>query len=233
MGNGVDSDPRTAVLVSGGLDSALLLLSLAEAESVVPVYVRFGLAWEAAELCALERFLDAARRPSIARLVTLDLPVAAIYGEHWSVTGRGVPDDASPDDAVHLPGRNLLLIGLAGVWCALHGVDRIAIGTLDANPFPDATPDFFRDYARLMSGALGHAVEVLAPFRGRDKSAIIAAHPGAALELTLSCVAPRDGVHCGACNKCHERRVAFERAGITDPTRYRRGASSLETAGAD
>jgi hypothetical protein len=34
-----------------------------------------------------------------------------------------------------LPGRNVLLIGVTAVWCALHDIGMIAIGSLDANPF--------------------------------------------------------------------------------------------------
>ena len=29
------------------------------------------------------------------------------------------------------------------------------------------------------------------------------------LELTFSCIDPRDGLHCGRCNKCAERQEAF------------------------
>jgi len=39
-------------------------------------------------------------------------------------------------------------------------------------------------------------------------------------ELTLSCMQPRDGLHCGRCSKCRERRDGFLEAGIADPTRY-------------
>src|SRR5947209_1697567 len=43
--------PALAVLVSGGLDSAVLLAESArERPSVFPLYVRFGLLWEEAEL---------------------------------------------------------------------------------------------------------------------------------------------------------------------------------------
>jgi 7-cyano-7-deazaguanine synthase len=40
------------------------------------------------------------------------------------------------------------------------------------------------------------------------------------LDLTLSCIRPSGGLHCGRCNKCEERRKAFEAAGLIDPTRY-------------
>lgn len=215
------SSQQIAVLASGGLDSAVLLVSLAESAAVTPLYARFGFAWEPAELRALEAFLAAVSNPSIATPVTLEVPVASIYGaRHWSTTGRDVPGYDAPDSAVYLPGRNLLLIGLAAVWCAVHDASRIAIGSLDENPFPDATPAFFRDYGRLISVALRHPIEVDAPFRGRHKWELIARHADLPLELTLTCMAPRDGAHCGACNKCRERRVAFVRAGVVDRTAY-------------
>jgi 7-cyano-7-deazaguanine synthase len=44
---------------------------------------------------------------------------------------------------------------------------------------------------------------------------------GVPLELTLSCMQPRDGQHCGRCSKCRERRDAFRDADIPDPTSYR------------
>ena len=44
---------------------------------------------------------------------------------------------------------------------------------------------------------------------------------GVPLELTLSCMQPKDGLHCGQCSKCRERRDAFAEAGVADPTTYR------------
>jgi 7-cyano-7-deazaguanine synthase len=211
---------RIAVLASGGLDSCVLLATLANEAPVTPVYVRFGLAWEVEELAALQRFLDAVARPVIEPLVVLDLPVAGIYGRHWSTTGEGVPGYEAPDNAVFLPGRNVLLIGLTAVWCSLHEAGRIAIGSLDENPFPDATPRFFASYSALLSEAIDHDIEVIAPFRGRHKWELITANAALPLELTLTCMAPRNGEHCGDCNKCRERHEAFSRAGVPDRTRY-------------
>ena len=211
---------RIAVLTSGGLDSCVLLADLSEKAEVIPVYVRFGLAWEEQERRALEAYLEAVARPSIAPLVVLDMPIASVYGQHWSTTGEDVPAADAPDSDVYLPGRNVLLIGLTAVWCAVHAVNQIAIGSLDENPFPDATPEFFGDYSRLLSGALSHPIEVIAPYRGLHKQELIARHTDLPLELTLTCMDPRDGMHCGACNKCFERQQAFRRAGVEDRTRY-------------
>jgi 7-cyano-7-deazaguanine synthase len=62
-----------------------------------------------------------------------------------------------------------------------------------------------------------------APFAALHKADVIrrGVELGVPLELTLSCMQPKDGLHCGRCSKCRERRDAFRQAGVTDPTPYR------------
>src|SRR5262249_38564238 len=144
-------DEPLAVLISGGLDSAILLgESLSRSSPVHPLYVRTGALWEQAELARLQRFLSSLAGPRLAPLQLLDQPVADLYGEHWSLTGDGVPGAATPDEAVYLPGRNVLLLSKPLLWCHLRGVPALALGTLGSNPFPDATPAFFDGFAKLV-----------------------------------------------------------------------------------
>jgi 7-cyano-7-deazaguanine synthase len=211
---------RIAVLASGGLDSSVLVADQARNAEVFPIYIQWGLAWEATERAALQAFLAALNNPAVRPLTILSVPIGAMYGNHWSVTGEGVPGLEEPDSAVFLPGRNVLLIGLTAVWCSTHEVSRIAIGSLGGNPFPDATPEFFRGFGRILSVGLSHGVQVEAPYRDLHKSEIIQRFSDLPLELTLTCMAPRGGKHCGRCNKCGERRLAFEQAGVPDRTAY-------------
>jgi 7-cyano-7-deazaguanine synthase len=218
---------RIAVLTSGGLDSSVLLAEEAKTAEVCPIYVRCGLAWEDAERKALDSFLNALNSPNVMPVTTLSAPVRAMYGDHWSVGADGVPGADEPDTSVFLPGRNILLIGLAAVWCSTHNVFRIGIGSLGGNPFPDATPDFFQKFAAALTSGLNHVVEVKAAFRELHKSEVIRRFKNLPLELTLTCMAPLDGQHCGQCNKCRERQVAFERSGIEDPTVYAGGTTNF------
>jgi 7-cyano-7-deazaguanine synthase len=211
---------KIAVLASGGLDSAVLLAELAGAAQVYPIYVKCGLKWEAEELRALNSFLAALKNPQVMPLTVLEIPTAALYGDHWSLSGANVPDADAPDSEVLIPGRNILLLGTAAVWCSTHGVSRIAIGSLDGNPFPDATHEFFESFARALSLGLGRAIQIEAPFRGIHKEELIRRSRSLPLNLTLTCMAPKEGVHCGQCNKCHERQLAFQKAGIADRTVY-------------
>jgi 7-cyano-7-deazaguanine synthase len=210
-----------AVLVSGGLDSAILLGEAARDQpAVVPLYVRHGLYWETVELASLRQFIEAVARPTVRPLVVLEMPVGDLYGTHWSVTGRDVPSAQTPDAAVFLPGRNVLLLAKAILWCHLHGVGAVALGSLQSNPFPDATPEFFTRYPEIVNRAVGGAVEVRCPYAGLHKADVMRRGRGMPLGLTFSCLHPVLDRHCGVCNKCAERRQAFTDAGMNDPTPY-------------
>ncbi len=210
-----------AVLASGGVDSAVLVADQAgRGRAVHPVYVRFGLVWERAEEAHLRRFLAALDDRRVRPLTVIELPAADVYGAHWSVSGSGTPDESTPDDAVYLPGRNLLLLAKTSVWCAGHGVERIALGTLRVNPFADSSEPFFAGFAALAALALGHPLAVERPFAQLTKAEVLELGRDLPVEHTFSCIAPVDVRHCGRCNKCAERRKGFAGAGIEDRTPY-------------
>ena len=211
---------RIAVLTSGGLDSCVLLADMARDAEVWPVYVRAGLVWEDEERRAIDRFIAALDSPNVRAVVELSAPMRPIYGEHWSTTGVDVPKPGDADDAVFMPGRNIVLIGLAAVWCSTRGVGAVAIGSLGGNPFPDATPEFFEAFGAALSRGLAHEIEILAPYRGRTKIDLIRENNDLPIELSLTCMTPVDGLHCGLCQKCEERIDAFTASGVEDRTEY-------------
>jgi 7-cyano-7-deazaguanine synthase len=214
---------RSAVLLSGGLDSAVLLAEEAAKGDVQPVYVAAGLAWEPAERDAVAALLASLKSTQgrIAPLVSLAVDMRDVYDAgHWAVTGQP-PAYHTPDEDVYLPGRNVILFGKAGVFCAIAKIDRIVVGTLAHNPFPDATPEFRSAIARALSLGLAHDLRIDAPFATVGKADVI--RRGVALgvdfNLTLSCMNPSP-LHCGLCSKCRERHDAFVEAGVPDPTAY-------------
>ncbi len=215
------SGDSIAILLSGGLDSCILLGDLLrQGEQVYPLYVRASLVLEDAELAAARRFVSAVAQPRLAGLVVLHSPVDDVYGSHWSITGEAVPDAASPDEAVYLPGRNAILVLKAGLWCQLHGIPRLALGVLGSNPFGDAVPAFFEHLESALRLATGVPLAVVRPFAGLTKVQVMQRGQHLPLELTFSCIAPQAGLHCGRCNKCAERQAAFRAAGLEDRTRY-------------
>lgn len=222
--------PTVGLLLSGGLDSSILTGHLlAEGYQVFPLYVASGLFWEETELAWARRYLAAIATERLAALTLLQMPVADVYGQHWAITGRQVPDADSPDEAVYLPDRNPLLLLKARMWCQQAGVHRLAIGSLGTNPFPDATDEFFDTFASILNRATQSEVEFLRPLTKLTKRQVMQIGRDLPLELTFSCINPQHGEHCGQCNKCAERHAAFGLIGMADPTRYRGGQRAVNS----
>jgi len=218
--------------MSGGVDSAVLLaeeVARPGADFVQPIYVSVGLAWEAAEQAAVRELL--ATKPLGGRtrpLVSLSVDMRDVYeAGHWAIEGKP-PRYHTPDEDVYLPGRNLILLGKAGVYCAGVGIVRLVLGTLAHNPFPDATPAFRSAMATALSLGLAHPLTIDAPLAGAGKADVIrrGVALGVPLWSTLSCMDPHQEpldplfAHCGTCSKCRERHDAFVEAGIVDETSY-------------
>jgi 7-cyano-7-deazaguanine synthase len=205
-----------------------MLAEEAVAGDAQPVYVSVGLSWEAAERQALQHFMAEGLGTIRTRpLVSLAVDMTDVYpAAHWARRGDP-PAYHTPDEDVYLPGRNVVLLGKAAVFCASARLDRIVIGTLDHNPFPDATPEFREAMARALSLGLGVPLQIGAPYARLSKAAVIerGARLGVRLELTLSFMNPQpNGTgfprHCGVCSKCRERHDAFVEAGVEDRTDY-------------
>ena len=218
---------KTALLLSGGLDSAILLGHLLDhGQSVRPIYVRSGCGWERAERSAVRRFVAALGSAAVEPLVELKMPVVDLYGDHWSTTNLQVPDGTTPDEAVHLFGRNTLLLVKALLWCQLHEIRHLALATLASNPFADASPEFFEQFAKALQTASAQPIEVLRPFERLSKTDVLEIGKHLPLQLTFSCLAPRNGYHCGQCNKCAERNAALQSLPGGDPTVYAQAAGA-------
>jgi 7-cyano-7-deazaguanine synthase len=204
-----------AVLFSGGLDSVVLAAHAACRAVVQPIYVRAGLAWETEELAAAQRLLaDGTRGPRMRPLVVLTADMRDVYPpSHWAVRGEA-PGYETPDADVYLEGRNIVLLSKAAVFMARHGIERILIGPLAGNPFPDATPQFFDAMQAALSLGLAARVVIEAPFASMTKAEVIrlGASLGVPVDLTLSCMQPRGGRPCDACSKCREREHALAEA---------------------
>lgn len=213
----------TMVLLSGGLDSAVLLSIVGQTDEITPVHVRCGYAWELAEAHYIDRLLlsggiMAKFKP--LQIVNVDMRDVLPEG-HWALTGI-VPAYATADEAVYLDGRNITLLSKAAVLAAKLKIRKIAMGLLKGNPFPDATPAFLTAMSRALTLGLAHDIQIQTPLATWTKADVVREAKRVALpfDLTLSCMGPIGGQHCGRCSKCRERHEAFVAAGVPDPTAY-------------
>ena len=111
----------------------------------------------------------------------------------------------------------------AGTWLANAYTDRVRMLVLrqgSTGRWFDESRDLRADFAAALNRGAARPVQMLRPFGNLHKREVLRLGVGLPLELTCSCLAPVDGLHCGRCNKCAERQAAFREAGLPDPTAY-------------
>ena len=171
-------------------------------------------------------------------LVSLSVDMRDVYAAtHWAVRGQP-PAYHTPDEDVYLPGRNIVLLGKAGVYCAAaqHRSPRPRHARTQSVSRRDAGVPR-RHGARAVARPRARSADRRALLRS-SKAEVIrrGVALGVPFELTLSCMNPgignrESGVesrirnpesprHCGLCSKCRERHDAFIELGVADPTEY-------------
>ena len=211
-------------MLSGGLDSAVLAADALRLGPITAIYVSVGFAWEAEEREMLAALFLQPPFLGTAPPVTLTFDMRDVYPpDHWAMRGTPPAFD-TPDEDVYLSGRNVILLSKAAVYLATADLapSRVLMGQLAGNPFPDATPAFLDAIGRALSLGLATTLQVETPLARLRKADVIrrGMELGLPLQLTLSCMQPLNGVHCGRCSKCRERLDAFREAGVVDPAHY-------------
>jgi 7-cyano-7-deazaguanine synthase len=214
---------RTVLIYSGGLDSTVALWMLrAAGHEVRALSFDYGQRHRrelehARSICAAHGIEHASidlssLRPLIARgSQTGDAPVPEGHYEEESMKTTVVPN------------RNMVMLACAAAHALAVGAEEVAYAAHagDHAIYPDCRPGFIAALNAALALADWSSVRVVAPCLTLTKSEIVAAghRLGAPLGDTWSCYVG-GAVHCGRCGTCVERREAFERAGVPDPTEY-------------
>ncbi len=224
--------PRAVVLLSGGLDSAVLL-ALAKAGGFEP----YALSVDYGQRHRAELDRAAAQVQSAGaehRVVALDL--RAIGGSALT-SDAAVPKDRSAGEMnagvpiTYVPARNTILLGIALGYAETLGAQDLFFGAnaLDHAGYPDCRPEFFAAFESLANLATrastqgGHRLRLHTPLLYLAKAEIIRTghRLGVDFAQTLSCYDPDSAGHaCGRCDACQLRRQGFAEAGFDDPTVY-------------
>lgn len=198
------------LLLSGGLDSAVLLYHLrAAGHGVRCLTVDYGQR-HAREVEAAERLaVEAGAEWTFAPLGCPHL----LRGS--ALTGgkplpQGVPADAREQAATVVPGRNLLLLALAGAYAVSTDASHVAYAATgsDFAVYADCRPLFVEAAATALWR--GYGVKVEAPFLDWDKARVVqrGRELGVPFELTYSCYLGEE-VPCGTCAACLARGAAL------------------------
>lgn len=144
----------------------------------------------------------------------------------------GMVDDKAPNGlpTSFVPGRNLMLLGLAVSRAGALGATHVVVGVCqtDYSGYPDCRADFVAAFQGAVGQAWpsGHAapiVHVPLMWRTKAETVVLARElPGCweALAVTVTCYnGQRPG--CGTCPSCELRRKGFADAGEVDPSTVR------------
>jgi 7-cyano-7-deazaguanine synthase len=225
-----NSRPKAVVLLSGGMDSAVVVAIARERGfDVHALSVRYGQR-HTSELDAAARFAAAA---GLASHKVVDVDLRSIGGSALTDAGIDVPTAGDTGDAIpvtYVPARNTIMLSLALGWAEVIGAADIFCGVnaVDYSGYPDCRPEFVAAFERLANlatkvGVEGAGLRIHAPLQHLGKDDIVreGLRLGVDFALTVSCYqADADGRACGACDACRLRAQGFATAGAGDPTRY-------------
>ncbi len=227
------TDKPAVVLLSGGMDSAVVLaMAREQGYACHALSVRYGQR-HTSELDAAKRV---ARALGAVAHKTVEVDLRSIGGSALTDSQIDVPLDSpqhpgGPDIPVtYVPARNTIMLSLALGWAEVLGAADIFCGVnaVDYSGYPDCRPEFiaaFQTLANLATkaGVEGAGFRVHAPLLHMSKADIV--REGLRLDVdfaqTVSCYqADGNGSACGHCDACRLRAEGFSAAGIDDPTRY-------------
>jgi 7-cyano-7-deazaguanine synthase len=224
MSGRIQMTTRTVVIFSGGLDSTTLLYDLqATGDDVAALAINYGQRHSRELFCAQKICQEIG-----VDLTTLDLSgLAQIFGRNsLSDTSVAVPEGQYAEDSMQqttVPNRNMILLSVATGWAISNGYQAVTFGAHSGEytPYPDCRPEFATAMDNAAQLCDWQPIRILAPFVTWTKSDIVrrGAELGVPFQSTWSCYVGGEK-HCGRCGTCLDRKSAFEKSGIADPTDY-------------
>jgi 7-cyano-7-deazaguanine synthase len=215
---------KTVVVLSGGLDSTVLLAKLlAEGRECRALTIDYG----QRHVCEIEAAKTICAYYGVRHQIADLRALVPLWGSN-SITDADVPvpDGHYTEERMKttvVPGRNLIFLSVAAAWTIGNEYDSLAYGAHngDHTIYPDCRPEFADALAPAIALADWRRVTLERPFVHMTKADIarLGAELGAPLYLTWSCYKGGE-IHCGLCATCIERKEAFALAGVPDPTRY-------------
>jgi 7-cyano-7-deazaguanine synthase len=174
---------RATVLLSGGIDSAVVLALLA------------------ADGCAANAIWIDYAQPAAAAEREASNAIASSYGAIWNEVILG---GLKPPTMGEFPGRNDVLVALAASYTS----DRlIGIGIHAGTNYVDCSPVWLEGWQELLAREYQGRVDIFAPLVTLEKAQVyaLARQLDVPMALTYSC--ETGDTPCGSCLSCKDRRL--------------------------
>lgn len=221
------------VLLSGGVDSSVLLHHVARDPKRGPVH---ALSFDYGQRHSRE--LECARRQAaaagVARHEVIDIAfMGAILktGSALIAGGEDVPDldglgaDQLEQPPTYVPNRNMMLLSIAAAYAEAQSIRDVYYGAQaqDEYGYWDCTEAFLERVNRVLVLNRNEPVTIHAPFVRMRKAETVAMGLALGVDFAHTWSCYRGGTQaCGTCPTCVERLTAFREAGAGDPLAYAR-----------
>lgn len=220
---------KAVIIISGGLDSLCLGAFLK------PKYQLFGITFSYGQRASREiksaRFVGKVLKLKQHKIVSIDF-MKDLYGNTNVLTSTKQSLPSTFDYSIVVPLRNAVFLSIASAWAFSLGASLVAYGAhKDDSKYPDCRPAFtkkMQDALNLgeidgIKKGLRHEIKIWTPFSaGISKSQLIKAGYekfGRQIYKTWSCYS-NSKYHCGRCESCNSRKLAFSVAKVPDKTKY-------------
>lgn len=215
---------KVVVLVSGGMDSVTALYrAAADHEVVAGLSFDYGSKHNHREIPFARMHCD--RLGISHRFVPLPF-MDELFESDLLRSGGEIPEghyEAENMKQTVVPFRNGILLSIAAGFAESVGAGGLVIAAHSGDHaiYPDCREEFMKPMAEAIAAGTYADLELLRPFIDLRKEGIAAmgADLGVDFSLTWSCYKGGE-LHCGKCGTCVERKEAFARAGLVDPTVY-------------
>ncbi|MEC9376184.1 MAG: 7-cyano-7-deazaguanine synthase QueC [Pseudomonadota bacterium] len=220
---------KSVILLSGGMDSAVVLAVAREAgDECYALSLNYGQRHEA-ELIAAANLAEQFR---VIEHRVLSIDIGQLGGSALTDKKIDVPQPGSEGIPVtYVPARNTVFLSLALSWAEVLDADAIYTGVnaVDYSGYPDCRPEYIESFQTMANLATkrateGQPIEIRTPLVSMSKADIVQLGDELGVDFvnTVSCYSASEvGLACGQCDACELRREGFIAAGIDDPTRYR------------
>ena len=223
-----DKSNKALVLLSGGLDSSVVL-SVCQEKG----YDIYAISFDYGQRHKVE--LEYAKfQATFFNCISHEVFKMEFYGGSALTDDIKVPKNRdshsmSKDIPVtYVPSRNIVFLSFASGYAECHDIDNIFLGVnaIDYSGYPDCRKNFIDNFEKLINkstkkGLEGSKFKINTPLINLSKKDIIKlGHKnGVDFSMTSSCYSPKLKKNCGVCDSCLLRQQGFEEAGLRDPAR--------------
>ncbi len=220
---------KAVIVYSGGIDSVCAASYLKSRYTLYGISFSYGQK-ASREINAAKSF---AKKLRLKKHKIVDISfMKQLYGDSNVLTSSKRKIPSKFDYSIVVPIRNAVFLSIASAWAFTLNASLVAYGahTGDKN-YPDCRPIFTKKLESSFNqgeidgikAGLRKNIKIWSPYKeGLSKSDLIKIGfktIGESIFKTWSCYSG-GRYHCGFCESCNNRKIAFERAGIKDKTKY-------------